>query len=323
MISRFGSSLLGLALWFSAVAQANQFALRPGYLETSDEFYFNTFHLTYDQELFDVHWPFASEKATGESIGVAVKGVNLDSVGGNRELQAGAVSFTEKFNSSFQASVNLGVVALDSEVPNNEAFQDFTYRLLAKSVVGQSLYLQFEMFKDYPIEKVLLFSGSAQQLKSYGLAPRVLYAAAERWRIQVQGEYRQLDDDQLRLHSDLQVMYGISPGEPWVWFGIGAEHLSYDRQDAEYWSPLNFRSVGPRFEAAKTIGNLVLSCGYNFSFFREDSFDPGERDFASASVAYGTRGGSRILIQYDRGASQQGDAIWTSESVMASLESGF
>lgn len=114
-----------------------------------------------------------------------------------------------------------------------------------------------------------------------------------------------------RREGDMSVLYGILPGDPWLWLGWGAYLFRTDRVSAEYWSPTRFWATGPRLEASTTLPNdWILAGGLNLNRLREEEFRIGWGYYGVASLRTAPRDRRRLELTYIRNISSQLGNTW-------------
>lgn len=306
-----------LSLVFCIPAWADNYELKPEYLQTSDNFYFSRLKVDYSGFRSDTWWPYVNEPENGAGWTAHASVLQADTPQENigaYKLRLGIHNKRSKRNSW---TMNMGLIQVSEK--GRDDYLDSVFYIQSKGFWTDHSWYSFEAFKDYLFMERLILSGPQEQLRSYGFKPSILFNGWKKQRLYYRGHYSQMDHDNLRTESDVQWMYGLSQYQPWLWLGLGVNHLMYGEQRNGYWSPEDFVSWGPRSEISHTFGKVELSAAFNYSFHKEKSFEAGEGYYSSVSIQYGGRESNHIRLTGTAMESAQGQSEWRASSLMLSI----
>lgn len=181
---------------------------------------------------------------------------------------------------------------------------------------------QLETSRDFIYPDGAVTGGITEQLTALEHSASFRWRAHDRLRIQGQGRYRDYDkfnDENTSRQTEFNILYGISPSWPWVWAGVGAQRLTYDRQVASYWSPDEFIAYGLRFDSSFPLGKrLSGTVGANIDKLEEDGSE-GDGYYLQAGLQYRVHGQMYARLDAIESKSIQRSSTWTSDTVRFQL----
>lgn len=138
------------------------------------------------------------------------------------------------------------------------------------------------------------------------------------WKLQGALAGTKISDDNHGVSYDAAVMYGISPGWPWIWLGYGASGLYFEDAKVGYWSPEKFYTHGPRFDSSFPLyGEFSGIVGANLNFYKENETQ-GDGFLLSAGLQWGRYDGNNVRVLYTKIRSGQSQSPWVYEGIRAS-----
>ena len=167
-------------------------------------------------------------------------------------------------------SVAVGLIQIQGDESTNEKF-NYSYQLgyVPMSEEFQTAYTVREILRGGNIT----FGGS--------------YRWGDRWRSTFFLQHFSFNDNNTRSNDDLGLLYGIAPGDPWFWVGIGASRMSNTNTKLPYWVPLEFYTLGPRFDLAFSLGEkFKFVSGLNLNYFKDVRVGEGRGYYSMTKLTY-------------------------------------
>jgi hypothetical protein len=217
----------------------------------------------------DFFWPWEEAETDGLDWGVNAKylsgTVDAARFRGTRVL--GVLGWRYSTRVYFEGG--LGAHQLRTDDADHETLGIYT--LNAHYTPWAPLSLLFEASKDYVYPENVLPGGITQYLTARTEAMSTTWHATPRVRATLRARLRDFSDNNRQDQYTGALLYGISPDTPWVWIGIGGEHMGYDMQRPDYWSPRYYSSYGLRWESDFPLGaRVTASLGLNLDRVHED-----------------------------------------------------
>lgn len=184
----------------------------------------------------------------------------------------------------------------------------------------------------------LLFSIADNYVYQYGLQPAAtreflnaeMRTAGFQWKpfntIRISGASTtwDLSDSNTKRETKARILYGISPGWPWIWIGVSYEKLKYEIVKPDYWTPENFRSVGLVFESSFPISdNLTGAVAASTSNVKEDNNPKGNGNSINLGLDYKLTEAHTLRLGFDRIVSQQKKSTWSENTYKLSVNGSF
>ncbi len=105
-------------------------------------------------------------------------------------------------------------------------------------------------------------------------------------RLKLNLNLRSVEDTNLQKRSEFEYMYVLlNDATHWFLVGSAAEYFDHKFENADYWSPKSFMSVGPRIEYVYQYSSGRASIGTNLNRFKEDGIW-GDSLYTSARIEY-------------------------------------
>lgn len=302
-----------------SAAERDIFNLGYATNRTSDDYEAHTYSFSYRNNRREWFWPWQESASRGIDWGLDVDRTKGDA--GTSEFKAvhgqGTLGFYLTRGSYLQAQMGRHKLETDTSE------RSITSRhVTAMFGLNRTFSLQLESGRDFIYTEGSVTGGITRQLTALEHTASFRWRPENRLRIQGQGGYRKYDEtneENVARHADISALYGISPEWPWVWAGIGAQVLKYDREVPDYWSPDRFTAYGLRFESSFPVyKRLAASAAANLNRQSENGVE---------GYGYDVRGGfqyrlyGQLYARLDMSKSksiQQGSA-WKSDNITFSL----
>jgi hypothetical protein len=293
--------LLNLILLFPLAAAATDYDISGGWTETNADF--RVYEMNLNGET-PSHWGFTWKESNGQAQGdnFAILQVftfkKFHYAGIEWKLAAGGFGRTTEGRQT--ASFPGGGI----EVLKNLGRTDLSLNL-AESFFAQDLQTA------YAINESL-------RAPNYKLSGRTIFS--ERWRGDFYGRQMFLSDGNTRSDQDLAVFYSLSLNKPWFWMGVGGNNLTNAVTNHPYWSPRQFLSYGPRFEATFPISaRFTCSSLLNLNHYKNDVFGEGQGFYRNAKLIYKPNDKLRLDLSYEGIESKQSLNPWQSNAIKLGL----
>lgn len=134
------------------------------------------------------------------------------------------------------------------------------------------------------------------------------------WQLRTLHKTYFISDGNRRTDSDLALMYGISPGWPWIWLGLGSELMTNSSFDnTGYWSPRQLVNLGPRLDLAIPLSErYTFSLGLNVNLYNDVDSGDGTGYYLLSKMSYGKPDSLKIDAGVESINSEQNSNRWTS-----------
>jgi len=167
----------------------------------------------------------------------ATAGTNRDKYDGN-EITA---NIKQKYNDFIETEASVGAVFMDNRrTDKRKNHVKYKAKITLKPTTDSSVSLEHSndlLFKEAIIndDDNNLLSGKTTKVSGS-------WRVSKRFIAEGSSQRRKLSDGNVSKHKRAALLYGISPGVPWVWAGVEAQSLSYDQRKANYWSPSDYKA---------------------------------------------------------------------------------
>jgi hypothetical protein len=319
---------VGFAMGFEAEA-ASVVSAEHEQEKTSDQFQRRTTGVSFNTCQRDLFWPYLDEcpKTFGWGLQFRKSEVSLPEMsipGASRQGVLGsglrfAATGGLRFSSSRHLHLEIGGHQLAAEPLHQTTV----------ATVGMAQFdwkatsdwdLSLAESRDLIYGELKLPAAFSEALTAWTSRVQSLYRLGETWRFPIRGTVRNYSDDNSSWEYDLSVLYGISPGVPWIWVGAGFNQLSYQDQKSNYWTPKKITSDGPRLEwDIPLYGKFAFSGAANFNHIAEQDSAGAEGLVAVAGLKYGPREGFNIKLQFFNIQTTQLGKSWSSDTVSLTI----
>lgn len=232
------------------------------------------FHYKHDQEPEgEMLWSVdASKNSIDQDTDDDYKGYSIGGTVGTR------------VNDIFSAEIGLGSDNMENQrTGKNESLT--RYQLKGKARVNEQVNIQASHKRHYLFDHGIVQGDDGKLVHGDTTDLNVNWRVHEKLRASGGINNRDLSDGNGSQKVAGSLMYGISPGWPWIWAGVKAEKLEYDQDKNSYWTPEEFTSYGLTAESSFAINEaLNMNLGANLSRNKEDSNPSGTGYSVSAGA---------------------------------------
>jgi hypothetical protein len=302
-----------------SAAERDIFNLGYATNRTSDDYEAHTYSFSYRNNRREWFWPWQESTSHGIDWGLDVDRTKGDA--GTSEFKAvhgqGTLGFYLTKGTYLQAQVGRHTLETDTSE------RSITSRhVTAMFGLNRSFSLQLESGRDFIYTGGSVTGGITRQLTALDHTASFRWRPETRLRIQGQGGYRKYDEtneENIARDADISALYGIAPGWPWVWAGIGAQVLKYDESVPDYWSPERFTAYGLRFESSFPVyKRLAGSAAANLNRQSENGVEGYGYD-VKGGFQYRLFGQLYARLDMSKSKSIQQSSAWKSDNITFSL----
>jgi len=288
---------------FHSVAEtagANQIQGRAEALWTSSEYRSSGISLGYGSNISDsqLHFDFLAKEIQGK---VATSDFSFKTL---------TLNFENKKNDLR----TYGALSTSQRTITGRPDSSSAFGLIGAEWTETNLFLGLETgARDFSQEFQSLTS-VRENLKGPYTLVRITYKFAEKWQLRGMNKNYFISDDNQRADSDLALMYGVSPGWPWIWVGLGGELMTNSKANTTgYWAPRQFTNYGPRLDVAAPIADkTTFYLGLNVNKFNDIDFGDGTGFYGVSKLVYGADDSWKIELGVESISSDQNASRWTS-----------
>jgi hypothetical protein len=250
---------------------------------TSDDFQRGEWLLSYRNHRRDFVWPWEEAGATALDWGVDARDISGSLLSKHFEGRRFAAMLGKLLRPMY-AELWLGSDHLGASGPSKDIFiYDGTLRFQPNSVLD----IRVQSKRDFAYRDVLLPGGITDFLVLTKHGADVQWRPRPRLRTEANIEWRMLNDGNRARHYEGSLLYGVSPGTPWIWAGLGGEWLEYNRQVSTYWSPERFYAYGLRVDCSFSLSKrLEADLSANLDIEKEAHFRRNLGEYVDAGIAY-------------------------------------
>ncbi len=211
------------------------------------------------------------------------------------------------------------------DVPDNSRQEDqWTYDLRAQIGITSNFSIMLNAGKDYVYQLGLQPAGIREFLVAQTLEAGFTWNPIRTIRVTWASSRWDLSDDNVRRENKVRLLYGISPGSPWIWLGVSHEELKYDEMKPDYWTPGSSRSTGLVFESSfVVIKDLSGSLSASLNSIKEDDNPKGKGGSIFIGVDYRLTNIHTLRFVYSRIRSLQQNSTWSENTYSLSLNGSF
>lgn len=294
------------------------FGIGSAFMKSSDDYDARTDSFSYRNNRREWFWPWQEASVRGLDWGVDVSRTAGD---------AGATEFDARhvqgmlggyLSKGTYLQAQLGRHGLETDHLGD---RNITSRHAAAMFgLKQNFSVQLETGRDFIYADGSVIGGITKQLTASEHSVSFRWRPYLRLRFQGQSGYREHEEDNNEARfADVSALYGIHPGWPWVWIGVGGKQLNYQREVSDYWSPDLYKAYGLRFESSfPLLKRLTGSAAANLDRLDEDGSRGNGYDI-KAGLQYRLFGQLYGRVELQKSKSIQQDSTWTSDNVSFSL----
>ncbi len=319
-----------------AQAQADSLVgLEMTYFTTSDQLRASQLRAFYESSKMDPYWPYADQGA--RSYFVKANGLTLDSTadstasstdwdeGPARGLKlSSGVKFDQRGRYFLSAEVGADVVS--------EPLADSTSLYGTASLTGlvyseDTYWLSLRLASELLYPRLLPLAGRLSRTRAQVVEPSLRWKLRSNLRLDGRMLWATLPEVEStqkrnqRLHTDLQLMWGLQTYPHWIWLGVAVEQLSHSEESPDYWSPDRFRALGLRLDSAfQASADWQVFAGGSLNRIQESREDWGSGYYLRTGLQQGRRDEWLIRIYYESSNSRQRGSSWSSHGLGLSAQ---
>jgi len=286
---------------------------------TSDDIDLNTLVLGYRNNRRDFFWPYQESADTVWDWGFDLhrrsgSAEEFDFTGSQLEVMIG-----RRIGSQSYVRLSAGIHHLDvSDL--NQRKEQFSYNAFALLELEPQAHITLETEDDYIYQDGIQPGGVKGFLNAKKSAVGLEWEVVDRIRVLANSSVWKLSDSNRRRQHTASLLYGISPGWPWIWSGVAYEALSYEDDNADYWTPTKFRSVGLVFDASFPVtDNVSAAVAVNVNKVKEDDHSQGDGGYLSLNVDYNLTSRHILRFESSRIQSAQENSDWSENIYSVSI----
>lgn len=315
----------GLALPQFAKADNGEKSIADSRIEseyTSDKFERTSVKANYRNHRRDLLWSYEGEAEKSQDWGI-----NLDSHKVQTETLKGSglsVQFVvaKKWSPRLLTQFSGGVHDLKIENKSGKTFGVFANTL--QWYPKESFYAVLNWNRDLVYSDLALPKGLSDYLLAQTVNPILGYKPNPRLSMKAKSKLRWYSDGNAMTELDIEIKYGILPGTPWLWMGLGGSQLRNRERRAGYWSPEIFRSYGPRVEGAF---DLYKKLSWNFEYsptkLKEEDGPWGNGFAIFSGLQLGQRNTMNCRLSYGEIESAQSGRKWRTQIWQLAFQGSF
>ncbi|MBE9525938.1 MAG: hypothetical protein IME94_03100 [Proteobacteria bacterium] len=290
---------------------------------SSDEIDLNTIQFSYISNRREQFWPYVESADSEWDWGINLyryygQATGTDFTGHHLE---GVFGWHYSDKSYFRGTI--GIHRLDVPSLDNQKDQK-TYDLHAQFGITRNFYLLVNASEDYVYQLGLQPAAAREFLNAERWEAGFEWKPIESIRVSSTSSIWNLSDSNTRRENIARLLYGISPGWPWIWIGVSYEELEYDIVKSGYWTPASFRSVGLIFESSFPVSeNLSGALSASLTNIKEDNNPEGNGGSITVGVDYKLTEIHTLRFEFNRILSSQQNSDWTENTYSLLLNGSF
>jgi len=169
------------------------------------------------------------------------------------------VEIRKKNTDQIETELTVGAIYLDNQRTNKRTNHvKYKAKITAKPTAKTTYKLEYG--NDLLFREALIEADNNQLLSGKTAKLSGTWRLAKRFITEASTQHRKLSDGNTSNQHRVAVLYGISPDTPWVWAGVEAQSLSYDKAKTNYWSPKKYEAY-----ALIANGNFPIKKNINVS----------------------------------------------------------
>ncbi len=200
------------------------------------------------------------------------------------------------------------------ETKNSKNDLIFVGALKDEFSVSDGVFGQFGFARDLTVLTLRPPRPSTDFLVYHSLYGHLGYYLKPNLRVKGKFDFTYFSDGNFKNEQDFEVMYGLSLDRPWFWLGLGANKLSFNHTEVNYWSPTNYYSFGPRLDANVPLFGVVsfFAGGSLNAQYDGDNAIWGYGYYLNCGLAFFDRNKSNFKLSYTRIYSESSLSRWYS-----------
>jgi len=318
---KYIATLLFILIFSKAHGESPLWHLEGNHNTTSDNLRLHGLSLHYLNHKRDLSWPYKNEATQAWDYGLLLndyrgssgttkfEGNQLEAIGGR------------KFSKNIHLQLQLGTHILERK-SDGQKFDRLSGEILLDGYLfaRQDLYARYDYRNDFAYFDLALPKGIETPLSKGEHSFELVVTSLKMWRFVYDSQFVEFSDNNLRIHNQIQTLYGLSPSWPWIWAGAVAEHIENSKTIAGYWTPHEFTSAGLKLEASFPIhGQLTGMSEIQYRLQQENGLPWGDGNSFYFGVQHGDRDGLNFRVGYSLINSLQEGSKWQEETLSFSM----
>jgi hypothetical protein len=171
-----------------------------------------------------------------------------------------SVTAVQKFSKNLSIELGVGDSTLDNK-QTKEATHLTRYNLKAKIKLNKPLMLHLIHQRDFLFSHSIIEDAATNVLYGDTSFVGLYWRPHHKWRVEGKHHHLRLSDGNASNKLSGALLYGISPGWPWIWSGITAEKLAFNEERAGYYTPKKYKVINATID-----GSFPINTQWNASF---------------------------------------------------------
>ncbi len=271
-------------------------------------------HTKTNSDFLSDHLLFSNYNEKTETKDILIFSLDADIAKG----KVGDVDFSsQKIGSTvYYSAETLNVIFRPSLISRKAENADTEQKLFGSVLLEfkpSASILRLELGRAYMAETLQSTASMQGYLRSNYYMLSAQHRVADSWRVLGFVKNNYLNDGNIKLNSDISLMYGISPSWPWIWLGVGGEWIKNSKPNQPYWTPREFYSYGPRLDIAAPINDrFSYAFGFNINRFKDIDFGLGSGYYFNSKLIYQKKDTSKYELRLESIESKQNGNSWKS-----------
>ena len=303
---------------------ANLLSSKVGIGDTTDKINYRDFQLSGTKNERDLLWPYLNE--SNELSALKLDYYHRYQKGPNFKFKYSELQgqYSHIFKKTHQVSLQAGAYHIDED--EDEEFSPsqglkLSGRMSVLSQFSENLYTNIYLGRGSAIREIFLTGRNLHDLKATQAGATLQYQFFKQiFATKITYIKHYLSGDVERDYFDSEVMASIMKYPHWVRVGFGYHTMDYNKDTANYWSPLDFYAFGPRIDLSYQLNDkLQAYFGGNYNWFEENKIFTGAGYYLRTGLRYGIREDFTADLSYERNESVQNNTSWVGKSIIANL----
>ncbi len=190
---------------------------------------------------------------------------------------------------------------------------------LGYTFTEEKVFTRLTLRQHLPAQTLSILQPSSIDLKEEELTANLVFTPLKKLKLQTTQILGWRSDANRKHNSDYALLYGVSPGWPWIWVGYGYYTLKYSERSPGYWSPQDFSSHGFRIDSSFPIYSKLSGIfGLNLNNYDEDGFS-GKGHYGVAGLQWGSSAETHFKATWTQIRSGQSSSPWKYDGLMLSF----
>lgn len=290
---------------------------------TSDNIDLNTLQFSYINNQREHFWPYKKTKDSVIDFGIDLHNYNGQAEGTDFTGQHFEGIVGAQITDNAYIGLKLGQHNLDVPDTNSQQTRG-TYDTYVHLGFKENITIKVNLADDYVYKYGLQPAGAREFLNAKMRTIDVNWKPIKTVRISFRRSKWILSDANTRYATNASILYGISPGWPWIWIGATYEKLEFDKVMPEYWTPNDFHAAGIIFESNFPIKeNFTGGISASVTNSKEDNNSQGNGGSLNIGLDYNLTNTHTVRFNFSRIISQQKKSEWYENTFNISFNGSF